>query len=103
MCIRDSIESDTITLPPATPNGNKTIEWVSSDTATISSTGVVTRPEGADKDVTLYALIDIDGNYYAKAFEATVIGQGQDLTIGSITGNAEGMIHKALTLSLIHI
>ena len=93
-----SIESDTITLPLATPNGNKTIEWVSSDTATISSTGVVTRPEGADKDVTLYALIDIDGNYYAKAFEATVIGQGQDLTIGSITGNAEGMIHKALTL-----
>ncbi|NEU30374.1 cell wall-binding repeat-containing protein [bacterium LRH843] len=64
-----------LTLPTTGTNGS-TISWASSNAGVIATDGTVTRPNGADVQVTLTATIALTGATSAtKAFVVTVKGQ----------------------------
>ena len=96
-----------MTLPVVGADGT-TISWSSSDTALVSTTGVVTRPLTQDANVTLMATISIDGISDTKTFTITVKAQMTEaqavaaakaaLTIGYASGDSATSVTQNLTL-----
>lgn len=96
-----------MTLPVVGADGT-TISWSSSDTALVSTTGVVTRPLTQDANVTLTATISIDGISDTKTFTITVKAQMTEaqavaaakaaLTIGYASGDSATSVTQNLTL-----
>ena len=73
-----SAVTESLPLPRTGPYA-AAISWSSSNTAVIEvagSTGVVTRPEGADVEVTLTATLSLNGTQQVKTFNATVKSTG---------------------------
>ena len=69
----DSAESVTQNIMlPATGENGVTISWASSDAASISTTGTVTRPNDADTEVTLTATLTKNMASDERAFTLTV-------------------------------
>jgi large repetitive protein len=66
-----------LTLPTSGTNGSS-ITWTSSQSQFISSTGVVTRPQGTNAQVTLLASISKGGVNATKLFTATVLRNATD-------------------------
>ena len=72
--------TEDLNLPHTTPNGNSQIYWHSANPDLLSDTGVVTRPaeDQEDGNVSFYALIQYEGNWSYRKFDATVLRQMTD-------------------------
>jgi beta-xylosidase len=83
-----------LTLPSAGAYGS-TIAWASSDPATISPTGAVTRPAASagPAQVTLTATLTRDSTNQTKAFTATVLPQESDQSRADAAAAALSLVH----------
>lgn len=90
-----------VTLPTAV-EGAKGITWISSNPSVIDEEGNVTQTD-KNESVTLYAVAELnqggeDSCYYAKAYQASVLRQGLNITVGDITGDENGNLSAPVEL-----